>query len=136
MASVAACTPIVENSQKAAYDVRGRLYYTAERFQNWLSYKPEDTSPTPVEPKYCYNAHSDIICYSEPKPYITNKLVGKQGEVMRLEQSVSAPISQVAVTDMSMDEANLASDKAMTSDTDKLFKSMNENPPRHIMPSY
>jgi len=78
--AVSACTPIVENTERASHYVRSGIYNSAEKVQEYTRYNPPPDTPQLPQEGYCYHALSDIICYDRPQPGITNRLVGYQGE--------------------------------------------------------
>jgi hypothetical protein len=78
--ALSACTGIVESSEKASHGIRSGIYNTAEKVQELTRYNPPPRELQAPQRGYCYKSVSDIVCYNEPQPEITNKMVGYQGE--------------------------------------------------------
>ena len=73
------CTEVTQEVQRASWHARGMAYKSSEKFQEMLSYTPKRNIKQAPQTAFCYHSSSDIICYDEPKPYISNTLAGYQG---------------------------------------------------------
>ena len=130
-----ACADITRNSNRAIYDVRGNIYSSAAKVQEWVSYNPPATTPQPAQTRYCYYAMADVICYLEPQPHLSNKLVGVQGQnAMAYEYTVKAPTDPISVSNNS---ATSVASASAQSDTDFPVKSgAPASFPRGLLPQY
>lgn len=94
MVMLAGCTGIVESTEKAKNSVRGGIYHTAGKVQELTKYDPGPTEPQAPQTGFCYKMASDIVCYSQPQPGMTSKLVGAQtGGTM--QSYAAAPVFRV-----------------------------------------
>lgn len=99
---LAACTQVSQTSQRASHLARKSVYDTAEKTKQWMRYNPPPTTPQAPQSGYCYKTSSDIVCYDQPQPHITNKLVAVQGDGSTAmtypdtKQEFAAPVPQVS----------------------------------------
>lgn len=77
LALVSGCTTLVDSAQRATHTLRGEIYHTADKVQEYVSYQDNNIRHAP-QTAYCYQFLGDIVCYDSPKPYMTNKLFGYQ----------------------------------------------------------
>ncbi len=102
MMVLAACTNVVNSSDKATHIARKTAYDTTTKIQSWTRYNPPTTTPQAAQSGYCYKVISDVVCYDRPQPHITSKLVAAQGDAFaplpqdEIMSESAAPIPQVA----------------------------------------
>lgn len=88
-----ACTPLVENTGRAARGVQENYYLTKDRFREYFTFHPSKPLPRPaLEPRYCYKNLYDVTCYAAPIPGAEGRLVGWQAEA---NDAASAPVTVV-----------------------------------------
>lgn len=141
---VSACTDVTQNSQRAMYDIRGNIYSSAAKIQKWVEYNPPSTTPQPAQTRYCYYAMADVICYLEPQPNLSNKLVGVQGQTQSAEYTYQAPTDPVQVTNITPSNSapvieNAKASAATSSDKDFPSSAKGSEPgahPRGLLPQY
>ncbi len=73
------CTTMVDESDRAAIDVKETAKAASERIKGYFTYQPK-TSPQipPVAERYCYKVLLDIVCYAEPYSPLADRLSGVQ----------------------------------------------------------
>lgn len=130
-----ACADITNNTNRAVYDVRGNIYSSAAKIQEWVAYTPPPSTPQPAQTRYCYYAMADVICYLEPQPHLSNKLVGVQGQgTTAYEYTVKAPTDPISVS------SNVTTTMADSPDqSDKSFPAKVAAPasfPKGLLPQY
>lgn len=139
LVAVSACTPIVENSQRAVYKVRGAVYDATEKMQSYLAYSPDSDMPQAPQTRYCYKVIGDVVCYREPQPFLSNPLVGRQGVTPYEYSEYKAPVTSVSVIEeeakpaaMESSSVDKAADDVEFEEAQKAFKRR----PRSLMPRY
>lgn len=75
---LAACTGMVESTEKAKNGLRAGIYNSAEKVQEMTRYNPPSKDPQAPQTGYCYKTASDIVCYDSPQSNLTSKLAGAQ----------------------------------------------------------
>lgn len=129
------CADITQNSNRAIYDIRGNIHSSAAKIQEWVAYNPPSSAPQPAQTRYCYYAMADVICYLEPQPHLSNKLVGVQGQgTSGYEYTVKAPTDPISVS------SNVSTSVASTTtsaDTDYVTKvAAPASFPKGLLPQY
>lgn len=79
MAAITSCTPLVNNADRTAINVRDTANATAERVADYFTYKPTPKPEAqPIQERYCYTVLTDILCYADPNPQLAKRLTGVQ----------------------------------------------------------
>jgi len=69
-----------KHTMRVANNVRDQTKKIAMKMREWwLEPLPEKVIPE-LRPSYCYQVMQDIICYRQPMPGMTHRLVGYQGD--------------------------------------------------------
>jgi hypothetical protein len=76
---LSACTPAAEGVQNASQTVGETRDDVKATMKELFTYNPRPRTPQPANTRYCYHFASDIVCYNDPQPQLTSKLVGVQG---------------------------------------------------------
>lgn len=79
MLLLTACSQVAEGNKAAAQSLTRWKNDTGKTWSNLFTYNPAPTEPKPASTRYCYQYASDIVCYDNPQPHLTAKLVGVQG---------------------------------------------------------
>ena len=77
--ALAACTNAAETSNATAESLNAWKNDTGNAWSQLFTYNPKPRTPQPASTRYCYQFASDIVCYDNPQPHLTAKLVGVQG---------------------------------------------------------
>lgn len=86
--ALAGCTQLAQTGEKGTHLVRKTAYDTSNKLQSWTRYTPPLTTPQAPQSGYCYKTSSDVVCYENPQPHISNKLVAAQGDGSVLVESI------------------------------------------------
>lgn len=89
-------TRATQSGVRVANDLRDNIKNTSMMMRKWWLTLPAPPTPTPVPPSYCYQVFQDIVCYRDPMPGQTHKLVGYQGE-----NTAPPPVAQTTTLPMS-----------------------------------
>lgn len=68
------------HTMRVANNVRDGIKRTSMKLREWWLTPLPNPEPPPVPPSYCYHTVQDILCYRQPMPGMTHKLVGYQGD--------------------------------------------------------
>ena len=94
-----ACTPVARGAQDSANSASRARDDIVVAFDNLFTYHAQDKYMQPASERYCYRFASDVVCYDQPQPHMTSKLVGVQGGegarviVQAPPASVAAPVA-------------------------------------------
>ncbi|MBA4274863.1 MAG: hypothetical protein C0436_04340 [Alphaproteobacteria bacterium] len=116
MLLLTACSQVAEGNKAAAQSLTRWKNDTGKTWSNLFTYNPAPTEPKPASTRYCYQYASDIVCYDNPQPQLTAKLVGVQGgEGPRMIVHQAAPdagYSQVTAAPMFPSDVTASMDTA------------------------
>lgn len=76
---IAACSNVAESNKAAAQSLTRWKNDTGKAWTNLFSYNPEPQTPKLASTRYCYQFASDVVCYDNPQPHLTSRIVGVQG---------------------------------------------------------
>lgn len=77
MTLAAACTPLVEATNRAEDVSKKIIYDSKEKWRDVFTYKPANGPQLP-QTRYCYNTLTDVVCYDSAQPTLTSHLNGYQ----------------------------------------------------------
>ena len=77
--ALAACTPAAEGVQHSAQSLGEARDDIADSFTELFTYNPKPKTPLLSTTRYCYKFASDVVCYDQPQPYMTSRIMGVQG---------------------------------------------------------
>lgn len=77
--ALAACSNLEEANYTASTSLNNFKNDTGSAWKDLFTYNSKPRTPQPSSTRYCYQFASDIVCYDNPQPDITSRLVGVQG---------------------------------------------------------
>lgn len=76
---ITACSNVAESNKAAAQSLTRWKNDTGKAWTNLFNYNPDPQTPKLASTRYCYQFASDVVCYDNPQPQLTSRIVGVQG---------------------------------------------------------
>lgn len=92
---VSACNNLEEANYQAADSLTQFKNDTGGAWRDLFRYNPKPRTPQQASTRYCYQFSGDVVCYDNPQPQVTSRLVGVQGaegQRMIVYQSADTPV--------------------------------------------